>query len=138
MGLEAPRRSLLLWGSLEFTHRGSQTLQERERGGDDVCGVLRPDGAKAAEPEHPTGELGGRGQDTEFGVWPPCPHISPSPHPQELTWSLSLPPTPPTKVQSVQQRQGPATFPGENLTSGSLCRGKPATPQGIHITGRVS
>ena len=103
MGLEAPRCSLLLWGSLEFTHRGSQTLQERERGGDDVCGVLRPDGAKAAEPEHPTGELGGRGQDTEFGVWPPCPHISPSPHPQELTWSLSLPPTPPTLHQGPER-----------------------------------
>ena len=58
MGLEAPKRSLLPWGFPELTHRGSQLLQERERGGDDVCGVLCPDGAKAAEPEHPTGELG--------------------------------------------------------------------------------
>lgn len=52
-------------------------------------------GPKPLSQSIPQASWGGRGQCTEFGVWPPCPHISPFPYPQEFTWSLNLPPTPP-------------------------------------------
>lgn len=56
-------------------------------------------GPKPLSQSIPQASWGGQGQHTEFAVRPPCPHISPFPHPQELTWSLNLPPTPPTLHQ---------------------------------------
>lgn len=61
VGLEAPNRSLLPQDSPKLTHRGSQLFQERQQRGDEICGVLCPDVAIAAEPEHPAGKLGHRG-----------------------------------------------------------------------------
>lgn len=76
-------------------------------------------GPKPLSQSIPQASWGGRGQRTEFGVWPPCPHISPSPpfksSPGASTYCLPHL-TAPTKVWTVQQRQGPRTLPGENLT----------------------
>lgn len=49
-------------GVPEFTHHRSQMVQQGERGGDEVCGILQPGVAMATEPEHPTGELGQSGE----------------------------------------------------------------------------
>ena len=76
-------------------------------------------GPKPLSQSIPQASWGGRGQRTEFGVWPPCPHISPFPHPQEFTWSLNRPPTPPVpppRSGLCNEGQGHRTLPGENLT----------------------
>lgn len=117
MTLEAPSSSVLPGSSLEFTHHGSQLFQECEQGGDEVCGILRPDGPITAEPEHPAGKLGqpgGSGLRLEPGLLAPVP-------PAELTCSLSLAP------QTAQLREEPRccvheglrTVPAEKLTGGS-------------------
>ena len=114
VGLQAPKHSLLPWGSLELTHRGSQLLQECEHGGDEVCGILRPDGAVAAEPEHPAGELGRPGGSTlslEPGLLAPTyPHLPTlESSPSASTW--------PPKVQTAQLGQGLGTFPWRKADS---------------------
>lgn len=92
----------------EFTHHRSQMVQQGERGGDEVCGILQPGVAMATEPEHPTGKLGQSGEQTERRAAALCPYITLQSSPSAPAWA-------PKKLPSLSDwaAEGRAVYPEE-------------------------
>jgi hypothetical protein len=63
-------------GLPELTYHRSQLVQECERGGDQVCGILQPGVAMAAEPECPAGKLGQSREQAELRAQASYSHIA--------------------------------------------------------------